>query len=242
MHSCISNVPDILLPPCDDEYQIVLFLERGPEWRQSVKNKARKKKPNGHVFLALRGKKIPTVVITYEPKYLKGNKVPNDKLPPPGEEGLEVPDMTNQSLLSSLLRIAMHFEGFKQVKGEVSLKKDHDHVQFDTAQIFPISEKQYRTALQKIKTDREKPQIYQLVGFNAYNCVAYTRHFLESIGIDVPPLWKILPWPCAVSLSLGFDNVMKEIFGLKPDKRTPVTSRDIRKMQGVTSSTHPAAA
>lgn len=234
MHSRISNIPDVLLhpcdllPPCDDEFQIVVFLERGPKWRQAIVNKARKKKFNGHVFIGIRGRNLPVRLITFEPRYLTGEGIPVHKLPPVGEEGLEVPNTEGQSPLCSLTRTVTHFQGFKKVEGEISYDSDSATL-IDTAHIFPISEEQYRKALEKAESDRHIPQTYQLVGFKENNCVRYTCNFLESIGIDVPLLWRVLPWPCMVSLSLGFDNVMKEIFGQMPDKRIPVTPDDVRR-------------
>lgn len=127
----------------------------------------------------------------------------------------------------AFLHSALHFQGFKLVEGQIDHHGDVNKV-FDSCRIFPITQEQRDKALQEIASDKRKPLQYQLAGFGANNCVAYAVSLLTRVGVRVPFLMKLLPWPSAVSLCMGFENVLRDVCGISPQKHIAVSPNDIR--------------
>ena len=229
-----ENFTNLLLPPPEHDYEAILAVERGPKWRHSIDHESRKHKANGHVFIILRAKNRKPLVITFRARYLTGDDVPDARRPPEGEAALES--------THSFLRSVIHFQALKTVSGEID-KKDDFGTCFDTCRIYPITQEQYRESVKKIAKDRRTSPSqtqYQLAGLRADNCVSFSLKLLESMGIKIPDLWKAVPWPCMVSLSLELHRLKQVLFGRAKDF-TDVTPSAIRE-NAARQATTPAPA
>lgn len=221
MPASTENFTNLLLPPSEHDYEAILAVERGPEYRHSITHKSRKPKANGHIFIILRAKNRKPVVITFRARYLTGEDVPEARRPPKGEPALE--------RTHSLIRSVIHFQALKVVSGEVDKEEDFGAC-FDACRIYPITRKQYKDSIKTVAADRRKipsQTQYQLAGFKAHNCVSYSLNLLENIGIQIPALWKAVPWPCMVSLSLELHRLKQSLFGRSP-QFTDLTPNAIR--------------
>ena len=217
-----NSFTEVLLPLPASDFEAILALERGPEFRHSVKDDGRESKANGHVFIILRTRDQAPVVVTFRAKYLTGDNVPDERRAPEGEPALEH--------TGSLVRAVLNFQALRIVEGEVDTQDDHGTC-FDACRIFPISKQQYQKCRQYIAEDcaaGDKKLRYQLAGFRANNCVSYSVKLLERIGIEVPKLWRVVPWPCAISLSLEWTRLKQALCGGKI-AHNDVTPPHIRK-------------